>query len=130
MKSFRLDTESIDKFIESWPAIIFAAALCGLFAYLGVSSIAWRALLIVFGGLYFGYMLRGTLTQNMRAKYPNASCLSLLSIAMCSATLGVLARMTFPSVQNGYLDYTWLSICFASLLAFIVINRRDPDVMQ
>jgi len=130
VKSFRLDTDSIQDAIESWPAIIVAVALCGFLAYLGWFDATWRASLIAFGAIYFGYAFRGSLTQNLRSKYPNASYISLLSIGLCAAMFGVLARMTFPSLQNGFIDYVWLSISFTTILAFVVINCRDPDVLE
>lgn len=109
---------------------LLAVALCGFFAYLGWFDATWRASLIAFGAIYFGYAFRGSLTQNLRTKYPNASCISLLSIGLCATMFGVLARMTFPSLQNAFIDYVWLSIFFTTILAFVIINRRDPDVLQ
>ena len=129
LKSFRLDTDSIKDAIDSWPVILVAVALCGLFATLGWSDATWRVTLIAFGAIYFGYAFRGSLTQNLRSKYPNASCMSLLSICSFAVTFGLLVRMIFPTLQGGFLDYVWLSISFTTLLAFVVINRRDPDVL-
>ena len=129
LKSFRLDTDSIKDAIDSWPVILVAVALCGLFATLGWSDATWRVTLIAFGAIYFGYAFRGSLTQNLRSKYPDASCMSLLSICSFAVTFGLLVRMIFPTLQGGFLDYVWLSISFTALLAFVVINRRDPDVL-
>jgi hypothetical protein len=130
VKSFRLDPDSIKDAIQSAPAMIAAVALCGLLAYLGWLDAIWRAVLIAFGALYFGYVFRGSLTQSLRSKYPNASYIGLLSIGLCAVMFGVLARMVFPTLQGGYLDYVWLSISFTTILAFVVINRQDPDVLK
>jgi len=130
MKSFRLDFDSVKDTIDSWPAIIVSTIICGLLAYFGWFDPTRRITLVVFAALYFGYALRGSLTQSFRAKYANASYLSLLSIGMCSATFGVLGRMIFPAQQGGLLDYVWLAISFTTILAFVLVNRRDTDVVQ
>jgi hypothetical protein len=130
MKSFRLDTNSIDAFIESWPALLAALAFSGALMYAGWFNATSRGLLIAFSALYFGYALRGRLTEKLRAEYPNAAHLWLVSIGMTSAALGVVARMLMPSLQGGYTDYIWIAISFSTLLAFVVINRRDRDVVK
>jgi hypothetical protein len=130
VKSFRLDSDSIDDAIQSLPAMIAAVTVCGILAYFGWFDATWRAVLIVFGAIYFGYVFRGSLTQSLRSKYPNASYIGLLSIGLCAVTFGVLARMVFPTLQGGYLDYVWLSISFTTILTFVVMNRRDPDVLK
>ncbi len=98
--------------------------------YAGWFNATSRGLLIAFSALYFGYALRGRLTEKLRAKYPNAAHLWLVSIGMTSAALGVVARMLMPSLQGGYTDYIWIAISFSTLLAFVVINRRDRDVVK
>lgn len=130
MRSFRLDTDSINDAIESWPVILAALAISGLLLYVGWFAPIWRAILIAFAAIYFGYALRGSLTNNLRSQYPNATCIWLVSIGLTSAALGVIARMLLPSLQGGIADYVWIVLSFTTILAFVVINRRDPDVSQ
>lgn len=130
MKSFRLDTDSINDAVESWPTLLIALAISASLVYLGWLDAAWRGTLIVFGAIYFGYTMRGTLTHGLRSKHPNASCIWLVSIGMTSAALGVIARMLLPSLQGGMTDYVWIAVSFSTILAFVVINRHDPDVLQ
>lgn len=130
MKSFRLDTDSVKDAIESWPALLVAAVICAFLTYLGWFNAVWRGVLVAFGAAYFGCVLRGVFAKNLRSKYPNSSCLWLLSIGFCSATIGVITRMLFPSLQGGLPDYVWIAISFTTILAFVVVNRRDPDVLK
>ena len=130
MKSFRLDRESVADFIESWPVIFASVALCVWLGYLGWFDAVWRVSLVLFAGAYFGYVIRGRLLQNLRSQYPNARWIGLLSIGFVVATLGVVARMAFPATQGGLLDIVWLSLSFVCILIFVVINRRDPDVLR
>lgn len=129
MKSFRIDTDSVNDAVESWPALLIALAISATLAYWGWLDAACRATLVAFGAIYFGYVLRGALTRGVRSKYPNASCLWLLSIGLTSATLGVIVRMLFPSLQGGLTDYVWLAVSFLTILSFALINRHDPDVL-
>lgn len=130
MRSFRLDHRSIQTFIDRWPVLLVAAAISGWLLYAGWFHAIWRAPLIVFTALYFGYTLRGLLTSKLRAKYPKAAHLWLLSIGMTSVMLGVLARIAMPALQGGFADYSWLMISFSTIFAFVIINRRDPDVLK
>ncbi|WP_197528951.1 hypothetical protein [Aeoliella mucimassa] len=116
MKSFRLDNGVID----SWPAILFALGVTAFLAYLGWLDAVWRATFILFGASYFGYAARGSLTSRLRSKYPNATHIWLVSIGLTSASLGVVTRMLFPSLQGGLTDYVWISISFSTILLFVM----------
>jgi hypothetical protein len=65
MKSFRLDRESVNDFVASWPIMFIAVAVASLFGYFGWLDTVWRVCLVVFAGAYFGYVFRGTLTQSL-----------------------------------------------------------------
>ncbi|MFN5392268.1 MAG: hypothetical protein ACK5EO_00085 [Planctomycetota bacterium] len=130
MKSFRLDTDSINDAIESWPALLAALTVNAGLAYMGWFDAAWRGVLIIFGAVFFGYSLRGVLTHKLRSKYPKATCIWLISIGMTSVAIGVFARMLLPSLQGALTDYVWIVVSFTTILAFVVINRHDPDVLR
>ena len=130
MKSFQLDTESIYDAIESWPAILIALAISVVLTYAGWFNVTCRGILVVFAAVYFGYALRGVFTRSLRAKYPNAKSIWLLSIGMTSVLLGMLARMLLPSLHGVTTDYVWIVVSFMTILAFVVINRHDPDVLK
>ena len=49
---------------------------------------------------------------------------------MATLTLGVAARMAFPQVQGPSFDLAWLGVSFGSILAFVVANRHDDDVVR
>ncbi|MBI1348739.1 hypothetical protein GC163_20900 [bacterium] len=107
-----------------------ALAICGVVGYFGWTDLFWRGLVIVFAGYYFGYLARGRLFQNLQEKYPRARGIGLLSIGMVTLTLGVLTRMTFQEMQGGAFDVAWLVASFIAILAFVIINRRDPDIWR
>ena len=130
MKSFRLDRDSVDEFLSSWPVLLIAVALSIWLAWLGWGHWVWRGTAVVVAGAYLGYVFRGRLAESVREKYPHAKAPLLLSIGLVTLTLGVLVRMTFPAVQTGPLDLTWLAVAFCCILAFVVINRGDPDVRE
>jgi hypothetical protein len=70
------------------------------------------------------------LTHKLRSKYPKATCIWLISIGMTSVAIGVFARMLLPSLQGALTDYVWIVVSFTTILAFVVINRHDPDVLR
>jgi len=130
MRSFRLDRESLSDALQSWPAMVGAIAMCCAVAYVGWTHLFWRGLVIVFAGYYFGYVARGNLFHNLQEKYPQARYIGLLSMGMVTLTLGVLVRMTFREMQGGAFDVVWLLAAFIAILAFVIINRRDPDIWR
>ena len=81
-------------------------------------------------GVYGGYALRGAASARLRERYPNARFHALLSIGMATLTLGIATRMAFPAVQGSAFDLAWLGVSFASILAFVVANRHDEDVVR
>lgn len=130
MKSFRLDRRSVAHCIQSWPLIVVAVGASVWLGYLGWFDAVWRVSLVVFAGLYFGYIVRGSLAQNLKDRYPNARFIGLLSVGLVVATLGVGTRMAFPDTQGGLLDIVWLAVSFVFILTFVVINRHHPDVLR
>ncbi len=129
-RSFHLDKSTATELADSWPAILLGLLITGLLLYLSWFNQAWRVLLIAFGAVYFGYVLRGNLTKRLRSQYPHAMYQWLLSIGLTSAALGVFARMLLPNLQGGVTDMVWVTISFSTILAFVLINRRDPDVLN
>jgi hypothetical protein len=130
MKSFRLDRNSVSELLATWPAALLAIALLTGLAYVGWFHVVARILFIGLGALYWGFVFRGRLHDSLRQKYPHAQALLLLAIALVTLTLGVVVRMTFPAVQGGVFDLVWLSTAFCFILAFVVVNRRDRDVVK
>lgn len=129
MKSFRLDT-SKQELLESWPAILLATCVCGISLYFGWFNVVGRILFIVIGASYFGFVSRGFFASRIEAQYPNARHRWLVSVGLTSAALGVFVRMLMPKLQGGPVDYVWLSLSFFTILAFVLLNRRDPDVLH
>jgi hypothetical protein len=130
MKSFRLDRDSVTEFLDSWPSLLVGALLAGAFVYVGLTHVWGVVAGVVLCGVYGGYLLRGVAADRLRETYPNARWHGLLSVGMATMTLGVAARMAFPQVQGGVLDLAWLGVSFSSILAFVVANRHDGDVIR
>ena len=126
MKSFKLDRESV----SSWPAILIAFLLTGVFAYIGWNQPAWRSGLVIASALLLGVALRDWFAGAVQSQYPNAKHTWLVSVGMCSAIVGVGTRMVMPQVQGGLVDYAWLSVTFFAILGFVLVNRNDPDVVK
>jgi hypothetical protein len=130
MKSFRLDRDSVREFFDSWPALVIAAILGGLSVYFGVTQVWGRVAALLVFGVYGGYLLRGRVGERLQEKYPSARWVWLVAVGMTTAGFGVATRMAFPQVQGSAFDLTWLAISFLSILVFVIVNRKNKDVVQ
>jgi hypothetical protein len=130
MRSFRLDAASVGRFLDAWPTWVVGAAVAGALVYLGREQ-TWGPIAgVLLCGVSGGYLLRGAASARRRDRYPNARSHVLLSVGMATLTLGVATRMAFPAVQGSAFDLAWLGVSFASILAFVVANRHDEDVVR
>jgi len=130
MKSFRLDRDSVAEFLDSWPTLLIGGLLVGALVYIGFRHPwGWVAGLLLCG-VYGVCALRGVVSDRLRKRYPNARFHWLLSIGMATATIGVFTRMAFRQVQGSSFDLAWLGASFCSILAFVVANRKDEDVVR
>lgn len=125
MKSFRLDPDSVQEAIAGWPVFLLAIILGTATAWFA-TTYQWSRILTP---LLFGIALGPRFVGGLRQKYPTANQLWLLSIGMATALVGVTARMVFPSWQGAEFDLPWIGVAFVSILAFVVVNRGDKNVV-
>ena len=130
MKSFRLDSESVRDVVDGWPTLVAGTAIFVLLAYFGWRDAVWRSAFVVFGAIYIGYVLRNGLTNILRSKYPDAEKIWLLSIGFSAIAFGIGTRIVYPSIVGGMTDKVWLAISFSTILAFVVLNRHNPEVLK
>jgi hypothetical protein len=130
MRSFRLDRDSIAEVLDSWPALVVGILLASLFAYLGIMHLWGRVCAVLLSGTYGGFLLRGVVGRRLREQYPGARWIWLLSVASATLVVGVAARMAFPQIQATAFDSAWLGVSLFSILAFILINRKDKNVVR
>jgi len=126
MKSFRLDPDSVKDVLKGWPLMLILIIAGSLLAWLSVRY-EWVR---IFVPLVFGVAIGPTIGSQLRQKYPTATGLWLLTIGMTTCLIGVLARMAFPSWQGTGFDLSWLGITFCSILAFVIINAGNKDVVR
>ena len=130
MRSFHLDTDSVADFLDSWPALILGVVLAGLSFVLGVTQLWSRVVAILFVAVYGVFLLRGVIAQRLRAQYPGARWIWLLSVAFTSSTIGVATRMAVPTMRVPSFDLAWLGVTFLSVLTFVLANRNDEHVVR
>lgn len=126
MKSFRLDHDSVTEFLQSWPVFIAGGLIGSTVVVIGRDQ-WWSRLFIPLLGVCLGPRL---FVGRMRERYPTARHLWLLSIGTMTALLGVVLRMAFRAWQGTAFDLTWLGVSFFTILAFVVLNRGNKDVIK
>jgi hypothetical protein len=130
MRSFRLDADSVTELLDSWPAFIIAPLLFFLFAYLGITHLWGRVCAVLICGIFGGFMLRGVIARQFREQYPGARWLWLLTVGQTSAVVGVATMLAFPDRHSIPFDLCWLGISFFSILLFVLINRKNREVVR
>ena len=125
MKSFRLDLASVEELIEGWPVLVISVVGGALAGWLQ-ATYAWARVLIP---LFFGLAIGPRIAGRLRQKYPTAKQLWLLSVGVATSLVGVTARMAFPAWQGGGFDLVWVGAAFVFILAFVLVNRANKEVV-
>ncbi len=130
MRSFRLDTDSVVDFLDSWPAVVIGILLASLSAWLGITHLWGRAVAVLLCAMYGGFLVRGVASQRLREQYPGARWVWLLAAGLTTIAVGVAARMAFQTIQSSTFDLAWLGASFFLILAFVLANRKDKNVVR
>jgi hypothetical protein len=130
MRSLRLDADSVTELSDSWPAFIIAPLLALLFAYLGSTHLWGRFCAVLICGIFGGFLLRGVVARRFRAQYPGARWLWLLTVGQTSVVVGVATMLVFPDRRSIPFDPCWLGISFFSILLFVLVNRKNREVVR
>lgn len=125
MRSFRLDPDSVQDVVESWPWMLATLIPAVGLGYLAVTY-EWARMLVP---IAFAAALGPRAIIVWRQHYPTAKQLWLLSVGMTTLLIGVALRMAFPAWQGSAFDLTWLGVAFLTILAFVLINRGNKDVV-
>jgi hypothetical protein len=130
MRSFRLDPDSVTELFNSWPAFVIAPLLVCLFAYLGITHLWGRVCAVFMCGIFGGSILRGVTAHRFREQYPGARWFWLLTVGQTSLVVGVTTMLAFPHSLGTPLDLAWLGMSFFSILLFVLINRKNRNVVR
>lgn len=125
MKSFRFEPVSIEQLIESWPVLVISVAGGALFGFLQVTY-AWARVLVP---VFLGFALVPLSARRLRQKYPTAKQLWLLSSGAGICLVGVVTRTALPARQGGRFDLFWIGTSFVFILAFVLANRGNKEVV-
>lgn len=130
MRSFRLDRDSIPD-AGGWIALAVAAALAlatvRAGAFQGGRGRAWLA---AFGVAAVALLLRDLIAGRLAERFPTARGRWLLAAGLVIMTSGVAFLLGSPPSNRGPVDLVWLAPAFALILAFVVLNRGDRDVVE
>ena len=129
-RSFRLDPDSVTEFLDSWPALLIGALVACLSVYLGMTHLWGRIFAVFLFGTYGGFLLRGVAGERLREQYPGARWVWLLSVGFTTLVVGVATGMAFPETRGSAFDRAWLGVAFFSILAFVLANRKNKNVVR
>ncbi len=130
MRSFRLDPDSVTEVLDSWPAYVIAPLLVCLFAYLGFTQHWGLVCAVLVCGVFSGYLLCGGITRRYRARYPGARWVWLLTVGQTSVVVGLATILALPYKLGTLFDMAWTGMAFFSILLFVLINRKNKDVVR
>lgn len=130
MRSFRLDRDSFPT-PGGWIALAVAAALALATTWGGAFSGArGRAWLAAFGVLTVAMLARDLIAGRLAERFPEARGRWLLGAGLVVLTSGVAFLLASPRSARGPVDLVWLGPAFGLILAFVVLNRGDRDVVE
>jgi hypothetical protein len=95
-----------------------------------IARTALRIAAVFAGAAFVAYLARGQLCRVLLRQYPNAHRIGLLACGFAVATFGVIARFVVPGAEEGAFTLAFILPAGACIAAFVIINRRDPDVTR
>jgi hypothetical protein len=84
----------------------------------------------MFGAVLVSYLCRGHVCRSLRTKYPNARWIGLLAVGFAIAAFGFLARFVVPHADERAFTLAFILPAGACIATFVIINRKDPDVIR
>lgn len=131
MRSFRLDKESARRFARRWPWTFLGVAIAIALGYLGWADALVRLVFVHVGGAVLAGYARGTLAERLRKQHPGARFIGLLAFGMSVLLLTVIVDLTYPEIE-GEVNVLAIGppIAFVSILAFVLINRKNKSVVR
>ncbi len=131
MNSFRLDRDSVCRFLRSMPYLIVGILIGVILGFLGWLNLIVRILFILFGGLFLSGLMQGKMSRIYSKRYPGARCTYILIFAITVMVLGGVTMIAFPNMpEEQNLMAIWSPIAFAGILVFVIINRKNKSVMR
>ncbi len=133
MKSFRFKRPAGDDKLEVIALLIGMAIVAGLYAALdsiGLANFTPKVFALMLTPIFVIHLFRGGLKQIARSRYPSAKHIWLLGIAAASFSSWGIAQICFPEAEQGWIALGFILPSIGAIVAFLVINRHDPDVMQ
>lgn len=130
MKSFRLHTGPKGELIQGIVALLIGVGLFLALHHFHIEETAWRVIAVLACAVFVGYLCRGQLCRSLRQRYPNARWIGLLAIGYAILTFGVVARFVVPGAEESAFMAAYILPAGVCIAIFVVINRRDPDVIR
>ena len=130
MKSFRLHTDSKRELIQFVITVLIGIGAFLAPHYFPIAETALRVAVVLGGAVSVGYLCRGQLCRALGQRYPNARWIGLLAVGFAVLTFGGIARFVIPGAQETGFTLAFILPAGASIAEFVIVNRRDSDVMR
>ena len=111
-------------------ALSIGAALFLTLNYFHIAEKAWRIAMLLAGAVFVGYLIRGQTCRVLRRQYPNARWIGLLAVGLSIMTFGCIARWLVPGGHESMFTMAFILPAGVCIFAFVIINRKDPDVTR
>jgi hypothetical protein len=130
MKSFRLHIESKSELVQFAIGAFIGIGVFLMLHHFDISGTGYRVFTLLLAAVIVGYLWRGRLCRTLRQRYPRARWIPLLAVGFTIAGFGVIARFVLPQGDEGWFTLAFILPAGACIAAFVIINRRDPDVIK
>ncbi len=130
MRSFRLLPPERSDWIEIVVGLGIPTLVCAslhAFAALDAAPYVLALIVVPFWTVFF---FRGGLKRIVRDRYPSARHAWLLGFAAAAFVSWLIAQRFLPRIGQGLPTLGFLLPTMGAIVAFLVINRDAPDVMQ
>lgn len=130
LNSFRLDPDSRGELVPLLIAVVITGAAFGVLYSLDMLSVGMRVGVLLMAAFLVSQFCTGAVRRSLALQYPNARWIGLLSMAYVLMGFGVVGQFVFEWLTPQRLFYLFLLPGGAAVLVFLILNRRDRDVME
>ncbi|MFO0890692.1 MAG: hypothetical protein U0790_16305 [Isosphaeraceae bacterium] len=131
MRSFRLDPECVTQFRENLPGLLVGGLMAVLIARFRPALLRdGTTAAVIVAAICLVDLALGRIHRRLRQAYPGAQFYGLVTTGFAILLGGFAVWMVFRRDLGLGFNLAWPGVSFVLILAFVLLNRKNPAVLR